>query len=285
MAAGLFCRLDHLLHGSLGLTETDIIGDGVVEEVDVLEDEGIVFHQGIHVVVPDVSSSQGHGSGIGVPEPGQQVDKGGLAASGRSHDGRRGLLRYVHGDPVNDFSFLIGEFHILRMQIPVLRPDLLSGDVHLGCIQDLLRSGHAGIHHPQKRGVIAGCLQAGVDDESRDHHDNCREGVHGPPAVKEAGQGHHADTGQLGQKALDRHTGDQGHLHIGVDYDIGGNGVVELPALGAGQVIGLDLRHALQVFQHLLDQALIGIDFAACKSSGRLLQETVGEQKEAEPGQ
>ena len=140
VAAGLLRRLDHFLHRRIRLSETDIVGNSIVEKVDILENKGEVLHQGIHVVILHISSAQGHCSGIHIPEPGQQVHKCRLASTGRSDNGRCSLLRNLHGHTVNDLAFLIGKLHILRGKIPVLGPDHLPCDIHLRCIQDLLRS-------------------------------------------------------------------------------------------------------------------------------------------------
>ena len=51
-------RVDQLI------PETDIIRDGIVEQVDTLEHKGTIFHQGIHVVILYISFAQNHGSGI-----------------------------------------------------------------------------------------------------------------------------------------------------------------------------------------------------------------------------
>ena len=58
----------------------------------LLEHEGKVTHQRIHVVVPDISPAQRHFAAVDVPETGQKIHKRRLSAAGRTYDGRRGLF-------------------------------------------------------------------------------------------------------------------------------------------------------------------------------------------------
>ena len=46
MAAGLLCRIHHLLVGSVGTAELDVILNGVVEEIHALEHHAHLIHQG-----------------------------------------------------------------------------------------------------------------------------------------------------------------------------------------------------------------------------------------------
>ena len=125
VAAGLLRRGDHVLHRRVGRAEADVVGDGVAEQVDVLEHEGEVLHQAVHVVVPHVAPAQGHRPGVRVPEPGQQVDQRGLAAAGGADDGGGGPFGDVQRYAVDDLLFVIGELQPPSPRCPGLRVESL----------------------------------------------------------------------------------------------------------------------------------------------------------------
>ena len=107
-------------------------------------------------------------------------------------DGRRGLFGDLQGNAVDDLPFFIGELHRVRTDVPCGGLYIFPGNVHLLRIENRLGPLHTHIHHPQQRGVIARCLQTGIDDEGGDHHDHRGQRVHGIRTVEGTGESNHA---------------------------------------------------------------------------------------------
>ena len=115
MAAGFFCRLDDLFHGSVLLAETDIVGDGILKEIHILKDKAEVSHEAVHAVLPHIGAAQTHLTAVHVPESGYQMAKCGLSASAGTHNGCGGPFRDMQGDAVDDFSFIVGKIYIFHI--------------------------------------------------------------------------------------------------------------------------------------------------------------------------
>ena len=50
VTAGFFRRFDDLFHRRIRLPETDIVGNGVLEQVDALEHKAEISHKAVHAV-------------------------------------------------------------------------------------------------------------------------------------------------------------------------------------------------------------------------------------------
>ena len=90
-------RGHHLLVRGIGTAELDVVLNGVVEQVDVLEHHGEVRHELVELPVAHVLAAQRHRARVHVPEAGHKVHERGLARPGRP-DERRHLPR-LDGPP------------------------------------------------------------------------------------------------------------------------------------------------------------------------------------------
>ena len=64
VAPRLLCCGLYLLHGGIGLTEADIVGNRVREQIDPLEHEGEVAYQTVVAVFPHIPSAKAHAAGL-----------------------------------------------------------------------------------------------------------------------------------------------------------------------------------------------------------------------------
>ena len=191
VAAGLFRRRNHLIHGRVRLPEANVIGDGIVEQIYVLEHEAEILHQAVHIVIAHVAAAQGHPAAVHIPKPGKQVAQGGLAAPRGAHDGRSGLFGNFQGHAVDNGPAFIGKAHLLGPQIVPQGSDFLPGNVHGGQIEDIAGLIYAGIHHPQQAGLGARLLQSLRQKERTYSQHDAIEQIHAPADVQRQRQRHH----------------------------------------------------------------------------------------------
>ena len=60
VAPRLLCIGLHLLHGGIGLSEADVIGDGVREQMGPLEHEGEIADEAVVAVLPHIPPAEAH---------------------------------------------------------------------------------------------------------------------------------------------------------------------------------------------------------------------------------
>ena len=60
VAPRLLCIGLHLLHGGIGLSEADVIGDGVREQIGPLEHEGEIADEAVVAVLPHIPPAEAH---------------------------------------------------------------------------------------------------------------------------------------------------------------------------------------------------------------------------------
>ena len=60
VAPRLLCSGLHLLHGGIGLSEADVIGDGVREQMGPLEHEGEIADEAVVAVLPHIVPTKAH---------------------------------------------------------------------------------------------------------------------------------------------------------------------------------------------------------------------------------
>ena len=68
MAASLLRSFHDLLHWRFGLSEADIVRYRIGEQVDTLEHEAVVFHEGVHAVFAYIPAVKGNSALVHVPK-------------------------------------------------------------------------------------------------------------------------------------------------------------------------------------------------------------------------
>lgn len=81
VAPRLLCRGLYLLHGGIGLSEADIVGDGVREQIGPLKHKGEIADEAVVAVLPYIPSAEAHTAGLHIPEPGHKIAEGRFATS------------------------------------------------------------------------------------------------------------------------------------------------------------------------------------------------------------
>ena len=77
VAAGLFRRRNHLIHGRVRLPKRMLLAIGIVEQIYVLEHEAEILHQAVHVVIAHVAAAQASRRPPSTSQkPGEQVAAG-----------------------------------------------------------------------------------------------------------------------------------------------------------------------------------------------------------------
>ena len=83
---GSFRRPDDLLFCGIRLTHTDIVTDGAGTQPGLLQYHTIIGTEASSGDVPDIGAVHFNGAGVHIVETHQQIDDGGLTASGRTYD-------------------------------------------------------------------------------------------------------------------------------------------------------------------------------------------------------
>ena len=86
VAPRLLCSGLHLLHGGIGLSEADVIGDGVREQIGPLEHEGEIADEAVVALFPHIPPAKAHAAALHVPEPRHEIAESGLAGAGGADD-------------------------------------------------------------------------------------------------------------------------------------------------------------------------------------------------------
>src|SRR5699024_7583551 len=106
-ATGRFSCGDHILLGSIRTAKTDVIADGVVEQIHILKYHSNVAQKAVAGHLPDVMASYGDASLIRIIKPGQQCAEGALPAAGRPYNGGGAVLRQLEGNIVDHLPCLV----------------------------------------------------------------------------------------------------------------------------------------------------------------------------------
>ena len=168
VAAGLLGGGDHLLLRGVGLAEEKVCPDGIVEEVDILEDHGEVGEQTVAGELPEVVAAQGDAAALGVIEPGQKAADGGLAGAGGTHDGGGGLLRDGEADILQNLALIVAEVHIPEGNVIALQLHVAAVLVDEVAALQGVQLVHGVVDDAQGMGAVADGLQACEDLEGEE---------------------------------------------------------------------------------------------------------------------
>lgn len=283
VAAGFLGRLHHVLVGCVLPAELDVVLNGIRKQVHGLEHKGEVRHQAVHAVVLHVNAAQGDVPCVHVPEPGNQAAQGGFAPAGRSHKGGGGSLGDGQGHVVDDLPAAVGEGHVVQPDVFVLGLNLPAADVHGVQVQDGIGLVHAYADRVEQGGITAGGFKACEEQKGRNGHADGGDHRHIAGGEQIGTAHHHQRAGDLRDRRLQEVIRDEGHFHLGVDVGAGFVGFIEPLGLVPQQPEGLDLRNALNVLHHLIDQLRVAGHLAFRKPLACLLHPAVDEEENPHP--
>ena len=109
MTRCLFCCRNDLCAARLWSSETNVIFDGVVEEVDTLKDNANLCHQGCKRIFLDIVSADGNCAGIDIPEPRNEMAQCCLTGAARSDNRRQTAFGDLCGNVAEERSFSVGK--------------------------------------------------------------------------------------------------------------------------------------------------------------------------------
>ena len=257
MTAGFFRCFDDLFHRCIRLTEADVVGNGILEQIHALEYKAEIFHQAVHAVILHIHATQADTASVHFPEPGDELTKGGLAATGRADDGGGGFLRNMDGYAIDDFALAVGKLHIFHINIVVGGRNVLPINVHRRHIQNGLRLAHIQVNISQQCRVAACTVQRTEQDKGGNNHDHGIQQLHCAVQIKRNGYARNDHADELGCQTLQEHEGDKGDLQFYVCRCVFVDGTIQSLALFSGQIVRLDFRNALNVLQYLFHQLAV----------------------------
>ena len=168
----LLGRLHHLFVRGVGVAVKDVLLDGAVENMVLLQHQADVLAQVLRVVVAQVNTVEGNGAHLRLVELVEQVDDGALTRAGETHQGGDFARFNLHIDAKQRLRAVrVGEVHSAQLEVAV---DLLGTmvarrlDFLLGVedAEEALRVDQRVVH------VVENALQLGDggNDVAEQHH-------------------------------------------------------------------------------------------------------------------
>ena len=165
MAARTLCCVNHFLVRRIRLSKANVIGNRVVEQIDVLEHNTDVFQHLIGIILTNILAADGNRTAVHIPESANQIAQGSFAAAGISDNRRRGLLRNGQRHMVDDIFLLIGETNIVHCNIAVFTGKRLAAVFQLRRISALLNFTQCRVYILQNCNHAACQLELVEDDK------------------------------------------------------------------------------------------------------------------------
>ena len=260
IAPRLFCCGLYLLHGGIGLSETDIVGDGVREQIGPLKHKGEIADEAVVAVLPYIPSTEAHAAGLHIPEPRHKIAEGCFATSRGADDGDGGFLRNRQRHILQNGLAVVGKIHMGQSNILPLRRQFLPVNIHGLHIQDGVCLVHADVDGAEQGRKAPGRVQLLEEKEGADQHQKAVCKLHRAAEVKDDGSDADGNAGELVDDELRQHIKNRRYLHGKGSLAGFLHGTVYLRCGIVGQVEILDLGDALHIFQHLGNKPLVGME-------------------------
>ena len=253
-------RIDDLLVRGIRLAEADVVLNGVVEEIDVLEHHREALHEGVELPFPYIDAAHRHAARTHIPEAGHEVHERRLARPGRADDRAARARGDRERDVADHGSF--GDvlrrgvrkrrmFHVDRGVGGVFDRSLL---VHPRRVVHLEHAVDRSVDHRQHERKRARLLDLAVDEEPADEHEQALEKFHLAGKVQPARQGDR-DNAEKTEHAL---LGDGIGSALALEEEVLAlglvNGSLKRRRLRAAEIEGLDNPHALDVLEDTVDE-------------------------------
>src|SRR5699024_6938487 len=101
------------------IAETDVVFNGIVEQVDLLNDHRDIAEQTVTGHVPHILTAYCDLAAVHIIETGNQVANRGLAAARWPYNGRSAALGDGKADIPQNRNFIVGECHIMESNVCV----------------------------------------------------------------------------------------------------------------------------------------------------------------------
>ena len=145
MAPSLFRSFYNFFLRCTWIAETDVVFNGIVEQIDLLKDHRDIAKQTITGHILHIFTVYCDLAAVHIIEAGNQVANRGLAAAGWPYNGRSAALGDGKADiPQNRNFFIVGECHITESNVCVLQRNIFPIFVYnvgvLNAVQFIQRS-------------------------------------------------------------------------------------------------------------------------------------------------
>ena len=241
--------LGHCLHlgvRSAGPAHADVLPDGFVEEIVVLGHKGGLVVELGQRNLPQIMPAQGDMAGLHIPEAGNQLGDGGLAAAGGPDKGGHGSGGDVQADIMKNFlPFMIAEREVLQGDVHAVQFHEPLTVMLLLTVQNFIYRSHNGADLGQTVHEVHGRQQGTRNAQGENQRGN---------------EGLHAETAAAVEQPARRKDGNQrsGHDRLG---QRGGELAAFHPVVVVGGV-GQDLIRVFRVGVFALVECLDDLDAA-----------------------
>src|SRR5699024_3345897 len=120
VAPSLFCSFYNFFLRCTWISETNIVFNGIVEQIDLLKDQRDMAKQTVTGHIPHILAAYCGLAAVHIIETGKQVADRGLTAARWPYNGRSAALGDGKADILQNRNFIIRECHITESNVCVL---------------------------------------------------------------------------------------------------------------------------------------------------------------------
>ena len=183
MAAGFFRCLHYLLMGGVGRAELDVVFNGIVKEIDVLEHHAHVFQQAVAGELFHIVAAHGNAALLHIPKAGNEPGNGSLSTAGGSHNSSHAPLGDGEAHVFQNLvSIFIGKGYMVEGNVKGSGRYILPIFINFLCRLDALHPVQGGIQHADQRGHLPHDFQRVEDGKRCDQN-------HGEPGKRKLAAG------------------------------------------------------------------------------------------------
>ena len=153
MAARLFRRLDHIFPGGVQPAEFDVVFNGILKKINILEHNGKIFQQTVAGKIFYIMSAHTDFPFLHIPKTGNEAYKGRFAGAGRPYDGAGCFFRNDRAYILQHIFLSVGKGNVGKLNVIVIQWNIPAMFIQYRRI-------HNGLH----------TVQGGIDDTGNGGH-------------------------------------------------------------------------------------------------------------------
>ena len=264
MARSFLRSSDNFFHRSIRPSESDIICNRVFEKINPLEYETEVLHKGIKAVISYIPSAKRNLAFLDIPESGNKWCDRSLTAAGRADYSSRCILFDIESYIIDYLSVLISKAYILKTDVSVSGLDILTVNVHLRKIRDLICKINTLSDDLQKCCVYTCRIEWFKDHERAHEHCDRIHKIHGTRHIEPDRSSSDNNTCELADKHLDSHSRNSCKLSSYVCLDLTVDSFGYTWSVKRNDIVVADLCNALDIFKNYSDDILVRFELLSC---------------------
>ena len=184
VTAGSFCGFHHFLMGGILFSEADVIFDGVIKKIYILEYHGNIFHQAVQLVFLYIVAAYQDLSALYIPESGDQIAERSFSAAGRSYYRSGASCRDLDGNAIQDLTVTIRETYVFKFHRCIFRTDFTAVGIHRRCVINRICFPHGFPKHLQIVGHISCIFQLLIYHKGSDQHQDTSGKIQASTVIK-----------------------------------------------------------------------------------------------------